>query len=230
MSRTTYRDLCISALRTSQCIGLSEIPDQGEISLAIDQFNGLAETLFTEGLINPFDITFEAQTDSSGAMYFGTTLDPLITPVNAKIPSSIEKVVDVGGYRELVYLNENDFAIQKAKSMGVDIPYFTYGFDEPKLVKLQTSQSTKNLYVKYKATWSAVALDDVFNLPQHYWGMFEYGLATLLANWFGKENVESLNAIYLSRKDRIESMNFEPNVLNASRVISNFDNGYGMVY
>lgn len=229
MARSTFRDLCISALRTSQCVGLSEVPDQGEINLALEQLNGLMETLFLEETITPYDSTIQAQTDSNGAMYFGSTLDPLITPVSNQIPSSIAKVVDSVGQRELMYLNESDFAIQISKSYGADIPYFTYGFEEPRLVKLQSSNSTKTLYVKFKATWQAVALDDNFNLPMHYWGMIEYGLATILAGWFGKENVDSLNAIYLSRKGRIESMNFEPNVLGAHKSVSNFENGYGLL-
>lgn len=228
MSRTTYRDLCISALRTSKCVGLHEVPDQNEITYAMDELNGLCESLFLEGLFSPFDVTINVTTDSNGYVYFGETLDPLITVSSNKIPSSIEKVIDIDGYRELKYLNPNDYMIQFSNQLNTDIPFYTYDYDEPKLVKLQTSSYVKNIQVKYKPIWTAVALDDIFNLPQHYWGVMQYGLATLLADFFGKEDVQSLNQIYLSRKDRIESMNFEPNILGASRTNDNFYNGYGM--
>ncbi len=224
MARNTYRDLCISALRTSKAIGLDEDPGAGEIAYAIDRLNGLASQLFIDGVFAPYDLNVVGETYADGKAYFGIN-DPSFTHLSVDSLSGftfsrLDRVIDASTQRELIFLRENDFILQEG-----DHSYYSHRWIAPSLIELQTSPGVKTISVSYKAMWMPVTLSTPFTLPHHYWDVLEYGLAVLMGEFFDVD-VTNLSTIYQAYLKNIQAMNFEMPVMNAQRNRGNFYTGW----
>lgn len=223
----TYRDICIKALRTSGAVGLGEIPSDDEIALAIDKLNSLLGSLFIEASLQYNKKTIEFTTRSDGTAYFGTFSNPFppFPPINSDLFSEIFKAINLTLNTEMKYLNDAEFLNQQINDVSHN--YYTFSFIEPELIEFQSSKDLKDIQIQYNPLWKDKVLSDLFDLPQFYLRMIEYGLAAELADFFGRPS-EMLTANYKSSLKRIKQFNYTPSILN-NRQISNFDNGYGLI-
>lgn len=223
----TYRDICIRALKTSGAVGLGEIPSDDEIALAIDKLNSLLGSLFIEASLQYNKKTIEFTTRSDGTAYFGTFSNPFppFPPINSDLFSEIFKAINLTLNTEMKYLNDAEFLNQQINDVSHN--YYTFSFIEPELIEFQSSKDLKNIQIQYNPLWKDKVLSDIFDLPQFYLRMIEYGLAAELADFFGRPS-EMLTANYKSSLKRIKQFNYTPSILN-NRQISNFDNGYGLI-
>lgn len=220
--RTTFRDLCISALKISRAVDAEETPNDNEIASALDQLNSFLEQMHMDRL---FSIAKKTTTITTigGTVYFSKTAVPSGANVG-ECANRILSVIDLNRSLELQEIAVEDFALKD--QLGAQHGYFATREENPNQTALYVSSGSKPLKITYEPRFEGVGLDGVFEAyyPKYNWGVVEYGLAVFLGHMYGQD-ISANSAIYQSRLSRLQNYNAKP-IMLANGTHGTFENGW----
>jgi len=209
MAITTARDLCTSSLITAGIIGATEAPESSEIADALNQLNGLIDSLNIDKLW-PYTYTeFSGSLTSAVDVYSVGPSGGWVTPRPVEITAL--SVIDSNREIPLKEYSNRDWA-NAGKNEDVDgrPRFFRYLPNQlnGSIEVYPTPNQNYPIKLTYQYSLLEYGLNDNLDLPAGYKGYLEYGLATILGVRYGV-NVDRISMIAEKRLKAIRTNNTE---------------------
>jgi len=214
MANQTARDLIKLAYTVSGVYNSVDSIPQEDSELALNELNGLIDTLRNDELYIPSESVFTFNTEANKLSYtigIPSGLTPPDWSINQEIVRLDSMRVLIGNtWSVLSELSNSDYYRASQNIMAQTIPttfsynktrnpYDVISFLNPPSSQWQVQIATQGIVPNY-------TLDDEISLPSGYFGVLEYGLATLLADIAGLDS-SRVASTYGSRLSRLKRTN-----------------------
>lgn len=214
MARQTARDLVIDALRTSGAISAIEVPENEEVSHALNELNNIIDQWNIQELIPFTSVETEFQTATGVATYSigsGETID-------IARPNFVSAIaINIGDtYRPIKMVDEIEWSTLNKSTIVDGVPSAA--------VYHRSMTPTIELWPIPSSIWTATMtssirignflINDLLNLPDGYYPAIQYALAEILALHYGTDNYAIIQAKAVQMLANIKRMNTQVTTLS----------------